>query len=223
LRKRKITKKVKRKTSKKSASRKYTPKKALTRKRKLTFEKVRRSVKSKPSRYSTRPTESRALVVAKPAVTGNFLQPKNAKAVQKHTVGKRYQRAKSRLNKGKGLLKSAKKKVDLIAKAIETTGDFAGKYSAYVTPEFVAGVGQFSPAAGIALGTTVKTAGIIEDTAKAISRGLEHPIPFARDNKRAALTSSSLKGFREGERLVREIDAELVQLEHGNYPMLMGP
>ena len=111
----------------------------------------------------------------------------------------------------------------MVAKAVETTGDFAGKYAAYVSPEVVAGVGQFSPVAGLALGTSAKTAGMIADTSKAITKGLEYPVPFMRDFKKAALTSQNMKGFLEGEKFVHEIGKELVQLEHGNYPMLMAP
>ena len=178
---------------------------------------------SRRSKLSARPTEARRLVKSKGVSTGGFIHPKSVKAIEKHTATKKRTDLKSRLNKGKGLLKSAKRKVGMVAKAIESTGDFAGKYAAYVSPEVVAGVGAFSPAAGLALGASAKTAGLISDTSKALTKGLDYPVPFMRDFKKVALSSQNMKGFLEGEKFVQEIGKELIQLEHGNLPRLMAP
>jgi len=221
LRKSKVTRKVKRKSSRKVVTRRNKPRKLVTRKRPLTFE--HRARRYSRSKLSTRPTEARRISRPKGLPSGSFIHPKNVKTVQKHTTAKKRASFKSRLNKGKGLLKTAKRKVDMIAKAVESTGDFAGKYASYVSPELVAGVGAFSPTAGLALGASAKTAGIIADTSKALTKGIEYPIAFARENKKAALTARNMQGFLEGEKFIHEIGKELVQLEHGNYPMLMAP
>jgi len=175
------------------------------------------------SKLSTRPTEARQLRKSKGVPTGSFIHPKSVTAIKKHTASNRRANLKSRLNKGKGLLKTAKRKVDMIAKAVDATGEFAGKYAAYVNPAVVAGVGQINPALGLALGASAKTAGLVADTSKALTKGFDFPVPFMRDNKKLALTAQNMKGFIEGEKFVHEIGKELVQLEHGNYPMLMAP
>ena len=172
---------------------------------------------------STRPTEARRLPRPKGVPKGSFIFPKNVAAIQKQTTAKKRSNFKDRLNKGKGLLKTAKRKIGMVAKAVEQTGDFAGKYQAYITPEVVAGVGSYSPAAGLALGASAKTAGLIQDTSKALSKGFDFPVPFMRDHKKLALSSHNMKGFIEGEKFVQEIGKELIQLEHGNLPRLMAP